>query len=94
MFIYLLLKTRNLHNQDYYPSLGNGGSKKPKVAEDVDLKCMQAFAEAKKIESLNIDKLKAFLKAVGVAVNSKMKKGDLVKEVYEYYDGMNAILND
>ena len=55
---------------------------------------MQAFAEAKKIESLNIDKLKAFLKAVGVAVNSKMKKGDLVKEVYEYYDGMNAILND
>jgi len=75
-------------------SPANGGSKKTKVAEDVDLKCMQAFAEAKKIGSLNIDKLKAFLKAVGVAVNSKMKKGDLVQEVYDYYDGMNAILND
>ena len=72
----------------------NGGSKKPKIAEDVDVKCMQAFAEAKKVESLNVDKLKNFLKAVGVPSISKMKKAQLAQEVYEYYDGMNAILND
>jgi len=72
----------------------NGANKNAKIAEDVDLKCMQAFAEAKKIGKFNNDQLKAFLKAVGVAVNSKMKKSDLVQEVYDYYDAMNALLDD
>ena len=58
-------------------------NKKQKVLEESDLKAMKAFAQAKKIESLNVDKLKDFLRAAGLSVTGK-KKAELVVDVYEY----------
>ena len=58
-------------------------NKKQKVLEESDLKAMKAFAQAKKIESLNVDKLKDFLKAAGLSVTGK-KKAELVVDVYKY----------
>ena len=58
-------------------------NKKQKVLEESDLKAMKAFAQAKKIESLNVDKLKDFLRAAGLSVSNK-KKAELVVDVYKY----------
>ena len=58
-------------------------NKKQKVLEESDIKAMKAFAQAKKIESLNFDKLKDFLKAAGLSVTGK-KKAELVVDVYKY----------
>ena len=58
-------------------------NKKQKVLEESDVKAMKAFAQAKKIESLNVDKLKDFLRAAGLSVTGK-KKAELVVDVYKY----------
>merc|ERR1740129_547062 len=58
-------------------------NKKQKVLEESDIKAMKAFAQAKKIESLNVDKLRDFLKAAGLYVTGK-KKAELVVDVYKY----------
>ena len=49
----------------------------------VDMKMMEAFVNAKKVESLNNDKLKYFLRSVGEPVNNK-KKDELVQAVYQF----------
>ena len=58
-------------------------NKKQKVLEESDIKAMKAFAQAKKVESLNFDKLRDFLKAAGLSVTGK-KKAELVVDVYKY----------
>ena len=71
-----------------------------KVLEESDIKAMKAFAQAKKIESLNVDKLKDFLRAAGLSVTGK-KKAELVVDVYKYcewnktvflYDSMSTLV--
>ena len=78
--------TQNTAGQKRFGSNGyaNGSvNKKQKVLEESDIKAMKAFAQAKKIESLNVDKLKDFLRAAGLSVTGK-KKAELVVDVYKY----------
>jgi len=64
-------------------------SKKPKVGGDeaVDSGNMEKLVNSKKVESLNVAELKAFLKSIGSAVSNK-RKGQLVQEIYDHFDAV------